>query len=500
MTFKNIESMELNLNNQKIDIDFSSKNFVSFSKDNGEEIFGMISRRLDSNEGILYEMIPFFGYNKETQENFLIEDSTLDIHKDKLNLKGLKQEDGLYFWKKAIINEKVDPQLEINKKLKAFIQPKINENIKNKKFSLKKEIDRVFNAAQQYLQLGLRETSFEDLYNQILESVKQSPSLLETSSNIAKSLVNKKLDDPNIPLKNKLSLLARELNSEIRKEEEDFIDAFSQKYKSGDLSNEDIVALISRYENNSNVGISDLLLEMKEVYTSNNILELEESSVSLNIGDKIGFYDENNISKIGFIIGFNDDKSQAIVKTRDKEFTIQCEKLEKLSKNQVFLTSEIKNLFNSTTHHMGIKWEDLSSESKVKILKGEFSNLYQGNILKENNQGVKEKVSIDFKLKINRSKEGLKLVVEEHKKDFKLSEFKLHDKELTQDQISKLQEGKKVIIETFDELGILQSKSQLSYDKEINTLSVSKDNLKFENGKKLHTKQTIVSTSKLKLN
>lgn len=442
--------------------------YVSFLKDN-EIVFGIVREEVSATNGNFLSVIPFFKSN-ENDNLELIRNTENILIPSKEVLKSLDQDEGLKIWKDLMVKEKVNPDLEVGSKLKEIISPKINQSISNKKFSLKSIVDSSIKDSQSILKGVGRNANFEDILQEVFVSAKKSAPFQELAKSAVYKMFAKTIEDDSKPLKEKMNALVQVINDAEKENDLKFIDAFSHKFKNGELTDNDLIKLVSIYQGHQGGNLSESLtefVELKKQELSNsqsNLLSVNNEEV---LKDNVVAFKNNN----QFLKGRVEDITENSVKIKtlkNQVYEVPRENIVKLFQGQKYTVEQAETLLEKSS--LNIKWNDLSDESKISLLKGETTQLFRATHIKEDTNGFKEASEKEFKLQISRNKNGLNVNPVFKNTELDFDNFELHGNKLTEEQKEELKNNKVIVFEVFDKNGTLQFSTDMKYDSELNDI------------------------------
>ncbi|MBD3906774.1 hypothetical protein [Chryseobacterium muglaense] len=450
--------------------------FVSFLKD-GVEIFGIVREDIVYNGENFSSVIPFFQTDTENPEDLkLLRNQESILIQNKEITKILEQKTGIDVWKDLIKKEGVNPELEISSKTKHIISPKVEKALTKNKFSLKKLFDDSLRDSQNILKGVARNANFEDVFNEIFVCIKKSESFQakKTFSAVYK-MFQPIIEDESQTLQKRMNALVNVINEESKLEDLKFIDDFTHKFKNGELSDEDMVQLIKKYESLQDNSISSVITEFVEVKKQElslhpdekiiEILNVNKEKVAIN--DIVSFEDKGKYQK-GRVIGENEGLLK--IELYDKSVKeVSEDNTTKLFKGQKYTIEQVQKAFVDS--NIQLKYDDLSNESKINLLKGEMSQVFNSTYIKQDQIGFKISENKDFKLVV-KFDENRKLVLKPVFKnnEFKIDEFEMKGQKLTEDQKKDLLDNKMIVFEVFDKNGTLQYQSDMKYDAQLNDI------------------------------
>lgn len=450
--------------------------FVSFLKD-GVEIFGIVREDIVYNGENFSSVIPFFQTDNENPDDLkLLRNQESILIQNKEIKKVLDQKAGIDVWKDLIKKEGVNPELEISSKTKYIISPKVEKALTKNKFSLKKLFDDSLRDSQNILKGVARNANFEDVFNEIFVCIKKSESFQakKTFSAVYK-MFQPIIEDESQTLQKRMNALVNVINEESKLEDLRFIDDFTYKFKNGELSDEDMVQLIKKYESLQDNSISSVITEFVEVKKQElslhpdekiiEILNVNKEKVAIN--DIVAFEDKGKFQK-GRVIGENEGLLK--IELYDKSVKeVSEDNTTKLFKGQKYTIEQVHKAFVDS--NIQLKYDDLSNESKINLLKGEMSQVFNSTYIKQDQIGFKVSENKDFKLVV-KFDENRKLVLKPVFKnnEFKIDEFEMKGQKLTDDQKKDLLDNKMIVFEVFDKNGTLQYKSDMKYDAQLNDI------------------------------
>ncbi|WP_139423935.1 hypothetical protein [Chryseobacterium mulctrae] len=450
--------------------------FVSFLKD-GVEIFGIVREDIVYNGENFSSVIPFFQTDTENPEDLkLLRNQESILIQNKEITKILEQKTGIDVWKDLIKKEGVNPELEISSKTKHIISPKVEKALTKNKFSLKKLFDDSLRDSQNILKGVARNANFEDVFNEIFVCIKKSESFQakKTISAVYK-MFQPIIEDESQTLQKRMNALVNVINEESKLEDLKFIDDFTHKFKNGELSDEDMVQLIKKYESLQDNSISSVITEFVEVKKQELSLHSEEKIIEIlnvnkekvAINDIVSFEDKGKYQK-GRVIGENEGLLK--IELYDKSVKeVSEDNTTKLFKGQKYTIEQVQKAFVDS--NIQLKYDDLSNESKINLLKGEMSQVFNSTYIKQDQIGFKISENKDFKLVV-KFDENRKLVLKPVFKnnEFKIDEFEMKGQKLSEDQKKDLLDNKMIVFEVFDKNGTLQYQSDMKYDAQLNDI------------------------------
>lgn len=447
--------------------------FVSFMKED-VEIFGIVREEVIFSGQNYSSIIPFFQTDKDSPDGLkLLRNQESILIDNKEIIKSLPQSEGMEVWKNLIKKEGVNPELEIKSKIKHIVSPKVEKAFSKNSFSFKKLFDDSIRDSQSILKGVGRNASFEDVLNEVFVSVRKSEGARKKMSTAVYNMFKPTIEDEGKPLQERMGALINAINEETKAADLKFIDDFTHKFKNGELSDEDIVALIKKYESNQDNSISSVITEFVETKKQELFLNhkkdssemLKVNSELISINDVVAFEDKGKYFK-GKVIDSSDDKLK--IQMFDKSIR-ECDvdKATKLFKGQKFTIEQIEKAFENT--NIALKFNDLSSDSKINILKGELSQMFEATYIKQDNNGFKISEDKEFKL-MAKYDENKQLVLKPifKNKEFNLDEFEIKGQKLTIDQKKDLKDNKIIVFEVHDKNGTLQFQSDMKYDAQLN--------------------------------
>lgn len=450
--------------------------FVSFLKD-GVEIFGIVREDIVYNGENFSSVIPFFQTDTENPEDLkLLRNQESILIQNKEITKILEQKTGIDVWKDLIKKEGVNPELEISSKTKHIISPKVEKALTKNKFSLKKLFDDSLRDSQNILKGVARNANFEDVFNEIFVCIKKSESFQakKTISAVYK-MFQPIIEDESQTLQKRMNALVNVINEESKLEDLKFIDDFTHKFKNGELSDEDMVQLIKKYESLQDNSISSVITEFVEVKKQELSLHSEEKIIEIlnvnkekvAINDIVSFEDKGKYQK-GRVIGENEGLLK--IELYDKSVKeVSEDNTTKLFKGQKYTIEQVQKAFVDS--NIQLKYDDLSNESKINLLKGEMSQVFNSTYIKQDQIGFKISENKDFKLVV-KFDENRKLVLKPVFKnnEFKIDEFEMKGQKLSENQKKDLLDNKMIVFEVFDKNGTLQYQSDMKYDAQLNDI------------------------------
>lgn len=283
------------------------------------------------------------------------------------------------------------------------------------------------------------------------------------------------IEDESQTLQKRMNALVNVINEESKLEDLRFIDDFTYKFKNGELSDEDMVQLIKKYESLQDNSISSVITEFVEVKKQElslhpdekiiEILNVNKEKVAIN--DIVAFEDKGKFQK-GRVIGENEGLLK--IELYDKSVKeVSEDNTTKLFKGQKYTIEQVHKAFVDS--NIQLKYDDLSNESKINLLKGEMSQVFNSTYIKQDQIGFKVSENKDFKLVV-KFDENRKLVLKPVFKnnEFKIDEFEMKGQKLTDDQKKDLLDNKMIVFEVFDKNGTLQYKSDMKYDAQLNDI------------------------------
>lgn len=449
--------------------------FVSFLKD-GVEIFGIVREDIVYNGENFASVIPFFQTDIENPDDLklLRNQESILIQKKEIQ-KVLEQKTGIDVWKDLIKKEGVNPELEISSKTKHIISPKVEKALTKNKFSLKKLFDDSLRDSQNILKGVARNANFEDVFNEIFVCIKKSESFQKKTISAVYKMFQPIIEDESQTLQKRMNALVNVINEESKLEDLKFIDDFTHKFKNGELSDEDMVQLIKKYESLQDNSISSVITEFVEVKKQElslhpdekiiEILNVNKEKVAIN--DIVSFEDKGKYQK-GRVIGENEGLLK--IELYDKSVKeVSEDNTTKLFKGQKYTIEQVQKAFVDS--NIQLKYDDLSNESKINLLKGEMSQIFNSTYIKQDQIGFKISENKDFKLVV-KFDENRKLVLKPVFKnnEFKIDEFEMKGQKLTEDQKKDLLDNKMIVFEVFDKNGTLQYQSDMKYDAQLNDI------------------------------
>lgn len=451
--------------------------FISFMQE-GSEVFGIVREQIDYSGKNFSSIIPFFKTDNENTDllKLLRNQESILIPTEKI-IKSLPQEQGMQVWKDLIKKEEVNPELEIGSKIKDIISPKVEKALTQNNFSLKKLFDDSLRETQSILKGAGRNATFEDCFNEIFVCIKKSESFkMKKISSAVYKMFQPILEDEGKSLQQRMNAMINVINDEKKMEDLKFIDDFSHKFKHGELTDEDIIGLIKKYEDNKDISISNIVSEFVEtkkqeiklngIGTTDVENKLSFHLEKINVKDIISFEDNGRFYK-GRVLENNDGILK--IQVGEKEKITTEDKSVKLFKGQKFTHTEIIAAFEKS--NIQLKFEELSNESKLNLLKGDFSQLITSTVIKDDHNGFKKSEQYDFKLCIKYDENRKAILKPVYKnQNFNLDEFTYKNQKLNEDQKKDLLDQKVILFEVVDKDGNLQFKTDMKYDPQLNDI------------------------------
>ena len=454
-------------------------NFYSILDENKEIVYGMVLKDIKGSTNKL-EFIPFFQKNQENKlslnndlENMIIDKSSI--------LSEINQDKGLNVWKELIKENDLDPELTIKTKSSQFIKNDINDSVGGAFFNLKNQFDKAFYVHSNILKNADKDASFEDVFDEIYNNVKNSPNAIKKGFQTALKEYEKSFENKtNISIKEKIEKLVNVINVERKQEDLKFMDDISTKFKDGSLNDEDVIKFLEKY-NNQKASVSEIITDFVEYKKQelNNIQDIKLKDFDIQyykLNDIISIRLKSNENVKGKVIDLDNDKILLrLPDGKEKSFSLNDEKLSKITKlnpGQKFTIEELKEAFINSSK---INWDSISLESKLSLLKNEPSQLFKGTHQVSYNNDFKEKQDVSFKLIIKRENGKLTIKPIYKNKDFKLDEFEISGQKLNEEQIQKLKGGEQIKFEVFNKDGVLQSSKMMKFDSELNRVSFGVD-------------------------
>ncbi|PWN62420.1 hypothetical protein C1631_022915 [Chryseobacterium phosphatilyticum] len=447
--------------------------FIGFMKD-GVEIFGIVREEVNFSGQNYSSVIPFFQTDKDVQDGLkLLRNQESILIDNKEITKSLQQTDGMEVWKNLIKKEGVNPELEIKSKIKHIVSPKVEKAFSKNTFSFQKLFDDSIRDSQSILKGAGRNANFEDVLNEVFVSVRKSEGARKKMKSAVYNMFKPTIEDESKPLQERMGALINAINEETKAADLKFIDDFTHKFKNGELSDDDIVALINKYESNKDNSISSVISEFVETKKQElSLNKKSDSSETLNvnfksitINDVVAFEDNGKYLK-GKVIEYSEDKLK--IQMLDKSIK-ECpaDKATKLFKGQKFTIEQVEKAFLDS--NILLKFNDLSNESKINMLKGDLSQMFEATYIKQDNNGFKISEDKEFKLMV-KFDENKQLILKPVYKnsEFNLDELEIKGQKLSPEQKKDLLDNKIIVFEVHDKNGTLQYATDMKYDAELN--------------------------------
>lgn len=494
---KNLEELKKKPEEKKHTYDFVCFDYAGMS------VVGIPKEQVDANGQKYLSVIPFFEEHENNTFSLLRNQDSMLVP-EKAVTAIVDHQEGLTLWKAQIKKEKVDVELEVRSKLKEIVEPVVNRNLSKANFSLTKVFDQSAAQAQQILSTAGRNVGFEDVYKEIFNSIKRSDSFkLKAIGSSVYSMLQPKIENESISLKERMTSLIQTINDDNKQADFKFIENFSHKFKAGELSDNDVLELIEKYQSNNCESVSQIISEFVELKKSElstkEAEHLQVNNVVPQVNDVVACETSDGKVMKGKLSTYEDNKVNIKLFSGEiKTFPVDEIKLTKLFKGQKYTVKELDTLLKES--NIAFAWNDLSDQSKYKLLKGDTSEMLTAKHIKENSFGFKEEKNREFKLYVKNENGKPVLSTAQRNEKFSLDLFEQKGQKLTYEQKKDLKEGKTIKFTVVDNQGTLQYSASMKYDAQLNDVFVGSDIGKgFSRNMKEGVSKDFLASSKIKI-